>query len=371
MQPIDPATLPGPAQKIISPEAPQKLRLMAAKGVVPGLRPDALLSVMVLLSLGADSAVAKEAKTTLAALPEPLLKGALDADLPEAVLFAIAEGYGERDDVIERVLTKPRLPIEAVEHLARNGSELVTELVATNEERMLAHPQLIELIYLNGRARMSTANRLIELAVRHGIELKGIPAWKEIAQSIQGELIAEPSAEPLPEDEAFFEHRALADSLSDERYEDAFVEDEEGTEYVQDRVKPVHQKLAEMSVAEKIRCAMLGTREERLILLRESNKIVAVAAVRSPMLQENEVAQISKSRGVVEDVLRVIGMTPEWLKSYTIKRNLVCNSKTPIAVATRLIPQMREGDLRKIAKDKNISGAVRQAARRHLERRTT
>jgi hypothetical protein len=367
---IDPSTLPGPAQKIVAESAPQKLRLMAAKGVVPGLRPDAILAVLVMLSVSTDGAVAKEAKGTLGALPEQLLRGALDADLHEAVLLSLAESYAEREDVVERMLKMPRLPLEAVEHLAKHGSELVTELVATNEERMLQRPQLIELIYLNPRARMSTANRLIELAVRHDIELKGIPAWKEIAQSIQGELIAEPSAEPLPEDEAFFELRKLADAISDDRYEDAFVEDEEGAEFVDDRVKPVHQKLAEMSVAEKIRCAMLGTREERLLLLRESNKIVAIAAIRSPMLQESEVQQISKSRGVVEDVLRVIGMTPEWLKSYTIKKNLVTNAKTPIAIATRLISQMREGDLRKIAKDKNVSGAVQQAARRHLERRT-
>src|SRR5690606_38324958 len=117
------------------------------------------------------------------------------------------------------------------------------------------------------------------------------------------------------------------------------------------------------------RRAMLGTKEERLMLVRENNKIVSAAAARSPLLQESEVVQITRNRGVNEDVLRIIATTPEWLKSYQVKMNLVENAKTPIAIASRLVVQPREADLRKLAKSKNVSSAVQMAARRHLERR--
>jgi hypothetical protein len=369
--PIDLKSLPGPAQKIAAEDAPQKLRLMAAKGVVPGLRPDAVLAVLTLLAQSADIDVADQARHTLGALPDPLLKAALDTDLPEAVVMILAERYIGRLDVLERVVRMPRAPIEAIEHLAQHGNEATIELVATNEELMLKHPRLIELVYMNKSARMSTANRLVELAVRNDIEIKGIPAWKEIAIAIQGELIAEPSPAPLPEDHAFWETQKLAVELHDEALEDAYYSDDEGQEHVQDKLKPLYMRIADMSVAERVRSAMLGTREERMLLIREQNKVVAAAAARSPMMQESEVRLVCSSRGVVEEVLRIIATTPEWLKSYSVKKALVENPKTPIGISAKLVNQLRENDLRRIARSKNISGAVQQAARRHLDRRRT
>lgn len=367
--PIDPTTLPGPAQKILAEGASPRLQQMAAKGIVPGLRPDALLSVLVLLQTSAAADVQEAATGTLANLPEPLLKGAIQADLHPAVIHVLAQNYAARIDVLEQVLRMPQLSMATVEHLAEFGPEATTELVATNQERVLQHPRIIELLYLNKNTRMSTADRLVELAVRGGIELTGIPAWREASQAIKDELIPEPSDEPLPDDELFFEVHELALDLSDDEAEDAYFEDDTGEEQLDDRFKPLYQRIAEMSVSQKIRRAMLGTKEERMMLIREQNKIIATAAARSPMMKEPDVALIARNRGVCEDVLRIIGSTPEWLKSYQIKQALVENAKTPIAIANRLVPYLREADLRRLARNKNVSGAVQAAARRHLSRR--
>lgn len=369
---LDLSQLPGPAQKMVAPEAPAKLRMMAAKGVVPGLKPDALLIVLAHLAHGTDAEVAAQALSTLAALPEPLLKGAIQADLPGAVVHILAQRYIERIDVLERLVRMPRLAIESVEHLAEHGNEPVTELVAVNQELLLGNPRVIELLYMNKSSRMSTVNRLVELAVRHKVELKGIPAWKEIAIAIQSELIvAEPTDEALPEDVNFWETDQMARDLEDDEADDAYWEDEEGEEHLEDNLKPLFQRVAEMSMSEKIRAAMLGTKEERMMLVREQNKIVAVAAARSPLLQAPEVALITRNRGVVEEVLRIFANSSEWTKSYEVKRNLVENPKTPIAIASKMVVHLRESDLRRIAKSKNVSSAVQQAARRHLGRRQT
>ena len=37
--PIDISSLPGPAQKILGPSAPAPAKMMAAKGIIPGLKP--------------------------------------------------------------------------------------------------------------------------------------------------------------------------------------------------------------------------------------------------------------------------------------------------------------------------------------------
>ena len=256
-----------------------------------------------------------------------------------------------------------------MEYLAEHGGEATTEIVATNQERVIAHPRIVELLYMNKRVRMSTVNRLIELMVRHGIELTGIAAYKEIAQAIQGELIVdEPTQEALPEDQQFWATDAIAqniEALNDETY----LEDEAGQEQLDERRKPLFERISEMSMSEKVRAATLGTRDERMMLVREQNKVVARAAAKSPLLKEGDVRQIARNRSVVEDVLRHIGTTQEWLKSYMVKKLLVENPKTPIAIAASLVVQLRESDLRRITKNKNVSTAIQMAAKRHLQRR--
>ena len=63
---------------------------------------------------------------------------------------------------------------------------------------------------MNKATRMSTADRVLELAVRNKVELKGIPAYKEAAAAIAQELIAEAIAEPTPDDVLFGETDAIA-----------------------------------------------------------------------------------------------------------------------------------------------------------------
>jgi hypothetical protein len=124
-----------------------------------------------------------------------------------------------------------------------------------------------------------------------------------------------------------------------------------------------------MTVSQRIRRAMLGNATERLLLVRDANRLVAQAAVKSPGLQENEVVRISASRNISEDVLRVIAMDREWTRSHQIKVNLVQNPRTPFAFAAKLLPHLREHELKGLAKSKNVSGAVAQAARQQLSRR--
>ncbi|MRG90641.1 hypothetical protein [Polyangium spumosum] len=367
--PIDTSSLPGPAQKLVDPSAPPKLQELAARGVAPGLRPADALAVVVLLAKSERPEVATTARATLAALPPPLLAGALGSELHPAVIDALARAYVARVDVLEKLVTMPRVDLETIEHLARAGSELVTELVATNEARLLAHPRLIEQLYMNRATRMSTADRIVDLARRNGLELSGIPAFREAAAALEGELIPEPSDEPTPDDILFAETAALADTLAAPTPEDTHEASDEGAETVKPKFKPLYKLIADMSISQKVRRAQLGSKEERLLLVRDRSRLVASAVARSPMLQEDDVNLITKNRNVSEEVLRILGANAEWLKSYTIKRNLVENPKTPLSVSTRLIPLLRDADVRQLAKSKNVTAAIQEAARRHLDRK--
>lgn len=370
--PIDIARLPAVARAVLEQSAPAAARQMAAKGVVPGLRPADALAVVALLGESDDEPIAAAAKATLDDVPAVLLSGALSSsDLAPGLLALLAPKYARDAAAMVKMLAHKSMPLDTVAEVAALASEAVAELVAVNEERLLAHPAIIEKLYMNQATRMSTADRVLELAVRHKLELSGIPAFKEAAAAIGQELVAEASPEPTPDDLLFAETDAIARQLAEAgTFEDTYALDEQtGEEVVERKFVPLYARLGNMSVSQKIRRAMLGNSAERAILVRDSNKLVAAAAVRSPLIQENEVVRISSSRAVGDEVLRIIAMDREWTRSHEIKLNLVLNPRTPFLFASRLIAHLREHELKSIAKSKNVTGAVQKAARQQLERR--
>jgi hypothetical protein len=363
-------TLGPAAQRVLAPDTPARLLELAAKGVLPGARPAEIATVLVVLSSHALGDIARTATATLAALPAPVLSGVLAApDLPAVVIDALARAYGTRIDVLEKLLPMPSISQGTLESVTRAANESVAELVATNEARLLAHPRLIELLYLNKNTRMSTADRLVELAVRAQLELHGIPTWEQVKAAIAGELIPEATAEPSPDDLLFREVDALATAVELGEEEEAFREDEVGEEVPEDRVLPLFQAVLNMNVSQKVRRAALGSKAERAMLVRDRNKVVASAVAHSPMLQLGEVESFTKSRNISDEVLRIIAKSPQWSKSYSVKRNLVENPKTPANIAIPLVTQLREADLKSLAKSKNVPGMIQDAARRHLSRR--
>jgi hypothetical protein len=369
--PVDLATLSPQARKVLDPASPAAMRAMAAKGIVPGVKPSEAVTIVAVLAESADETVAAAARTTLEKLPAPLLNGALAGDLHPGVLAVLAPFYANNAVVMEKIIAHPALPAAAVVVVAAMANESVAELVAVNEERLIAHPQIIEKLYMNKATRMSTADRVLELAVRHKLDLTGIPAYREAALAIGQELISEPTPEPTPDDLLFAEVVALAKHLKlDADVEDTHRRDEEtGEEVVDDKFLPLHARIAKMTPSQKIRTAQVGDAAERLYLVRDNNRLVATAAVRNPSIQENEVVRITASRQVCEDVLRIIANDREWTRSHQIKLNLVQNPRTPFAFAAKLIPHLREHELKAIAKSKNVQGAVVSAARQQLARR--
>jgi hypothetical protein len=230
---------------------------------------------------------------------------------------------------------------------------------------------VIEKLYMNKRVRMSTADRLLELAVRNDIELS-IPAFKEAAAAIRNELIAEPSEEPSPDDVLFVETDEVAEQARLEvEGEDTHDIDDEGAEQLRDKFLPLYAQIAKMTVSQKIRRAQVGTAAERMLLIRDPNRLVAVAAIKSPNMRENEAMMISGSRNVSQDVLSELARNREFTRNYQIRLNLVRNPRTPFSFSARIIPLLRDNDVRDLAKSKNVPGAVRTAAGQQLERKTS
>lgn len=133
--------------------------------------------------------------------------------------------------------------------------------------------------------------------------------------------------------------------------------------------KAMFQQIAIMSVKERVMLAIRGTREARMILVRDPNRIVACAVLRNPRITENEIEGIAAIRTVPEDVLRQIGQSRAHTKSYTVIHNLVRNPRTPVALSLNFLNRIMTRDLRVLASNKNVPDVIRtMASRMYLKR---
>jgi hypothetical protein len=126
------------------------------------------------------------------------------------------------------------------------------------------------------------------------------------------------------------------------------------------------QRIARMNVAQRMSLAMKGSREERAVLIRDPNKIVAVAVLSSPKITETEIESIAKMASVSDEILRIIANTRQWMKRYAVMAALARNPKTPVAVSMNLLPRLTDRDLRAISADRNVPDVLRITARQKV-----
>jgi hypothetical protein len=126
------------------------------------------------------------------------------------------------------------------------------------------------------------------------------------------------------------------------------------------------QKIAALNVAQRMSLAMKGTREERAVLIRDPNKIVGVSVLSSPKITEAEIESIAKMASISDEILRMIGFSRNWTKSYAIVHALVRNPKTPLAMSMNFLSRLAEKDLRNLSTNRNIPEVLRVTARKKV-----
>ena len=117
----------------------------------------------------------------------------------------------------------------------------------------------------------------------------------------------------------------------------------------------------------KLITALKGTREERAILIRDPNRLVAMGVLGSPKITEAEIESFSAMKNVSDQVLRHIGNHREWTKNYAVINNLVRNPRTPIGIALNLVPRLSPRDIKGISVDRNVPEAVRKQAQKFVK----
>ena len=368
LQPLPEASLSPAVARLVGGATPAKL--MAVRGMAP-VRPSELLVAIYQLSFDAEPAVRTAAEAAPASFPDNVINPPLSEALPAQLLhFFAARLPDRRTAAMERILYNPATADETFLMLAGRLDESLLEIISQNEVRLLRCPAIVEALFFNKRARMSSVNRAVELCARNGVRLEAIPGFDEIVGAIRQDPQATDAAVTDGRFQAVLS-AAEAVSATDEApgQSEALFEEEPAPEEKQRPAGMSFIKFDQLKIFEKIRLATVGNAYCRKMLIRDANKLVAMTVIRSPQITDMEIQRIAGSTNVCDDVIRHIANSRECSKDYTVKLALVGNPKCPLGTSLRFLAYLHPGDLRNIARSKNIPGALATAAKKLLQQR--
>lgn len=375
---------------IISGTAPHQARIAASRGILPLPQAD-LLEILVNLEKSGEPELSQNAAVTLAKQSEDSIVSILEAkDIAPSILSYFAESENSPVKVQEAALSNSETPDRSVVKLARhtkNGE--ILERIAVNQQRLIRTPAIIDAIIANPFRTVEAERRAVETKREFFEKERGAQQIAEElrarGQQAAAELFETATTTDLTIEDAIFiaEHIEVPDAEVDdswlslefveEFYEETPEEREaivnkilgeikaEGDDASAERISMV-SRILRMTMKDRVRLAQKGDREARTILVRDPNRIVSQAVINNPRITEQEVEKIAAMRIVPEDVLRQIAINRSWARNYSIMHNLARNPRTPMANVISILTRLQLKDLDALAKNRNVSEAVRKQA---------
>jgi hypothetical protein len=306
-----------------------------------------------------DESIRLTADASLQALDAEEIDSVLgDAACAPEVLEHFAQRATRDERLAEKIAFHGSVPLAALVALATSGSAPVIELVLTNQEKLFEQPQLLERLMLNPALRPGQRSRILELLARASkLADERAEAAAEAGEAADGQDVEE-AARMLDVDVG--ELLSASEILGAEELE--FSEDPD--------IRSTYAKIVTLNAAQKGILAMKGGREERTILVRDTNKVVALGVLKNPRLTDNEVEAIARMRNVTDEVLRGVGTNREWTKNYSVIFSLVNNPRTPPGISTNFIPRLTNRDLKSLLKSRDVPELIRRMAKRTFDTRT-
>jgi hypothetical protein len=351
----------------VDEKAPVPIRMMGAKGLVPAVAPGDLATLLFFLSFDPDPGVRETALKTASGLPERIWSAALRSEgLDAPVLDWLADRMESATSALQAILLNPATSDETVARLASKVPAALVEIIRQNELRLLRNDDIVRGLCRNPNAPASTIDGACDFCVRNGLILLDVPQIVEAHRRIHG---TDPSTRPAEDSAA-----ALMAEYGAELAHD--VEEKNGTASMpaptaEQEAKRINmaKRVLQMSVSEKIKLATLGNREARTLLLRDSNRLVSLAAAQSPRITDGEILGLANSKTSSADVLRYIYERRDFLKLYALRTALVRNPKVPLPTALRFLPTLQEKDIKDLSRDRNVPATVQAQAKAWLTKR--
>ena len=414
--PFDRLGIPVEHRAKLAPEAPARGRLAIAKGMLP-LPPDVQVSAVYVLMGHKERSIRRAAAQTLQELDSEVTLRAISPRTHPKVLEYLTEYRTEDQDFLERVYALPNANDRTACMIATAARGDLVNVICRNQSRLLMTPQ----VYLSLKENPQTTPAQLErvhsflrmqsslpdeptpspasapapaapkevskpVSAAPAPKLKRIKVSELTEMSVEAEVMAALLDLPSPFSNPHIANRLEiliaekpegSEGVEDPSFTFSFQDDAEqfsSSMVTDDDLAPeeklgIAQQIATMTTGSKIKLAFLGNAEARKLLLRDKNKQVAVAVVKSGRLSESEAASIAANKNLHGDVLREVAMNKEFLRSYKVKIGLVNNPKCPVSVAVGLVPLLQRSDLAALARNKNVPSVVRRTAKRTVQQR--
>ena len=277
--------------------------------------------------------------------PNKLAQAVEENRLEPSLISLAVRAFPDNDRLTEAALRHPRTPTPAMLLMAERVGGPPINALLQDELRLILSPDLARALARNRNLDELQWNRLERLLQRmeedEELKIRSEMRPESLSGEERGILLEEPDEDEQSKD--------VDDALKHR--------------------ESIYTKLMRMTVAEKALLAINGNREVRMMLARDPNQLVSRAVLRSPRLNETEVAAIAQMRDVDEEVLRNISMSRRWLRQYQILKNLVLNPRTPAAIAMNLIDRLNNMDIKLASRDHNIPHTIKQAAKNIARKR--
>lgn len=325
-------------------EAPRQILEFAARGFVP-LPPDELVRAVASIVTAGDPELAGLCEETFRAFePKALIEAVASHGVRADQLDAIARRTTD-PSVLEPLIRHRGVASDTLAWLAERIEPHLQDVLVTNQARLLAAPLIVERLFENPRLSSDIRRRADEFLEEFFLKKEREAMEREAAG------LAEPPEE-------------IKSSVAEDAARPADEKKDVPKALSPDEEKSLFARLSGLSVAQRIRIAYRGNKEERFFLIRDTNRLVSAAALKSPKTREADAEAIAAMRNVSEDVLRGVAFRREWVQRYSIMSALVRNPRSPIDVTLKFVPRLTQKDVKALAGDRNVPEAIRVSARR-------
>jgi len=329
---------------VVSLKTSLEIRLCAARGGVE-LVPSDKLTAMILLTRDTDTEVKRTATKSLKDFPPVELLLAIKARLDPAILNTIARVYKENPIVLERLITNPDTSNKTIAMIAEDAGAFLAELIAEKTSRLRASKDIAIALAANPEVSEDLLGRVIEASEPEAEKTGDTEETDDASETSVTDEINQTNEDK---------------TITNDNINDEFDEIEEAEQ------ENLFQMVSRMTVAEKMKLALKGNNEARVLLIKDSNKIVSSSVLKNPKMTDEEVIRLTASKGTSDDLLRQVARNKDWMKSSQIKKNLTTNPKTPLAISMKLIRSMDKKSLEMVSNSKNIPNTLATEARKAL-----
>src|ERR1700687_298541 len=389
-------------------QVPSNLMQSAARGAL-SVAPEETIEILVYLALH-SKLFAERARLPLAGWDEQAsMAAAANPRTSAEVLGYFVSPKNLRTCLLPALAENPSVNEEALDELAVSGSRAVAEGLLMSA-RVMNSPQLLRALQSNAILRpteLAEIEKKLASLEANPVAATEVDAAEEVVESTVIKFLEENAAELAAEKDKPFQPIGMAvdDAGGEAAGEAAEVGSQTGAATtsasadvtagkpvaaaagkpaasavavkakkqappgLEERRDSVLQKIAKLDIRGRITLAMRGSKEDRSILIRDSTKLVAIAVLESPKISDGEVEKIALQKNVLEAVLRAIPLKRRFAKNNTITRSLVQTPRTPLDLSLGLMKNLLIHDLKNLSGNKEVSDTIRKLALRMFKQK--